>query len=74
MVLYSRAYQGLLGFELNHKNMSLDVGYRYFNGGQFQSNTYLTDPVSGYNYPTVAPAWKGTLAANEVFLDLRYAI
>lgn len=71
---HTLAYQGLLGLELTHKNMSLDFGYRYFNGGQFQSNTYITDPVSGYNYPTVTPAWKGTLTANEVFVDLRYII
>jgi hypothetical protein len=71
---HALAYQGLLGLELTHKNMSIDFGYRYFNGGQFQSNTYITNPVAGYNYPTLAPAWKGTLTANEVFVDLRYAI
>jgi hypothetical protein len=71
---YSLAYQALLGLELNHKNISLGLGYRYFNGGQFQSNNYIIDPVSGYNYPTASPPWKGSLAANEIFADLRFAI
>lgn len=67
------AWQLLIGLALvNNCQWGVDVGYRYFNGGKFESNNYLINVPSGLTQPLTVSPWKGTLTADEVFLDLKY--
>lgn len=61
----SQAMVGLM-FDLS-KSISIDTGYRYFNGGEFKSDDYIASSVYA---ATAAPPWTGTLQSNEVFLEL----
>lgn len=68
----SFAYQAMAGLMLElNKALSIDAGYRYFNGGDIQSNDYLQTATGA---SVVAPAWTGTLQSNEVFLEINFAI
>lgn len=73
----SFAYQFNAGLEWQYKRFSLDAGYRYFNGGNFESNNYLISRVTaaGTLLPsaTITP-WKGTLSANEFFVTAKVAV
>lgn len=63
----SLAYQFSAGLSFYHDtNFNLGVGYRYYNGGTFTSENYLTD-----QQVTVSP-WNGLIQANEFFIDLIY--
>lgn len=68
------AWQAMIGLELVGSNTwGFDLGYRYFDGGEFKTNNYLTDPaVNPPLPPTSAPPWSGTLTSNEVFLNFKY--
>lgn len=67
------AWQFMIGLSLiSNAKYGLDLGYRYFNGGNFESNNYITNVPPGLNQPLIASPWKGTLTANEVFLNLKY--
>ena len=65
----SLAWQLSAGLEIiNWKNFELAAGYRYYNGGTFESNNYIINDTSS------DPAWKGTVAANEGFVTISYNI
>jgi len=70
----SRSLSGqvMIGCELVHENFSGYVGYRYFNGGTFKSNNYLTSrnaSTDGTHAGTSVP-WKGKLRAHEFVVNL----
>lgn len=61
------AWQLSAGLELlSWRNFELAAGYRYYNGGNFQSNIFTIDDPS-YNTP-----WTGTFQANEGFVTITY--
>tara|TARA_R110002126_G_scaffold175960_1_gene324559 strand:+ start:11964 stop:12758 length:795 start_codon:yes stop_codon:yes gene_type:complete len=63
----SLAYQFSAGLNLyNNTHFNLGAGYRYYNGGVFTSENYLIE------HQITVPPWKGTLQANEFFIDLMY--
>lgn len=66
----SFAYQFNAGLEWQYERMGVDVGYRYFNAGSFQSNNYIIGVAGAGSIST----WKSTLGANEIFLTLKVAI
>lgn len=66
---YSIAAEGMLGLTwLLCDRFSFDIGYRFYYGGQFESNDYVIEPSAG----AAATPWKGKLLANEAFINLRY--
>lgn len=69
----SFAYEAMTGLMLvlSH-TVSIDGGYRYFNGGKFQSNTFVASQANGS--PLEGPAWTGKLTANEVFAEINFSI
>ena len=52
----------------NASNFNLGVGYRYYNGEGFASNSYTI------NDQLTSPPWTGTIQANEFFVQLGYKI
>ncbi|MFI4955973.1 MAG: outer membrane protein [Gammaproteobacteria bacterium] len=56
---------GGLNFHATH-NILLSLGYRYFNGGEFESDNKLKSPAMD-----IKP-WEGYLRANEVYLAFNY--
>lgn len=69
------AWQAFLGAEAVYADTwALDLGYRYFNGGHFESNNYLTNVPSGLTSQLTVSPWSGTLRANEWFINLKYFI
>ena len=73
----SLAYQFNAGLEWVYQRISIDIGYRYFNGGNFKSHDYLAtrvDGITGIPLHTIAiPAWNGTFSTNELFLTAKVA-
>lgn len=67
-VKHSFAWQISVGLDLTIcKNITLGIGYRYFDGGKFRSNDYTVNPISSFeNNPIEVPQWCGKLRANEV--------
>ncbi|MDZ4123912.1 MAG: hypothetical protein U1E02_07010, partial [Hydrogenophaga sp.] len=64
--------QVMVGFELTYENFLAYVGYRYFNGGSFKSNNYLTSrnaSTDGTHAGTSVP-WKGKLRAHEFVVNI----
>lgn len=58
-----------------NERMSIDLGYRWFYGGRFESNNYITNanPAVPTDVPPhLTPPWKGSLAANELYVCLNY--
>lgn len=74
----SFAYQVNSGLELVYKQACIDLGYRYFNSGNFQSNNYLVSYISGTTGGPIAPIaispWKGIFSANELYITAKIAI
>ena len=69
------AWQAFIAIEaLYGAQWALDIGYRYFDGGDFESNNFLTDIPSGLSSQVTASPWKGELTANEWFINLKYFI
>jgi opacity protein-like surface antigen len=71
------AWQLLAGLRLTcHERVTVDLNYRYFNGGTFKSNDYTIDlPVgAGTNQPISSPPWEGKLKANEVVVSANIAL
>lgn len=67
------AWQAIVGLQLVHaQTWGIDLGYRYLDGGRFESNNYLTSVPSGFTQPITTAPWTGKFVANEVFLNLRY--
>lgn len=77
----SFAWQLDAGFDWQFTDrFSVDIGYRYFSAGRFNSNdalvTRLDTSSSTYTpkYTTWKPAWLSSLTANELFITARVAI
>jgi hypothetical protein len=69
----SWAGQAVAALELAHSNFTFSCGYRYFNGGKFKSNNYLTSRNSAgdASHAGTAIPWVGHLRTNEFFASLR---
>lgn len=72
----SFAWQAAVGVNIkptfikNH-HLSVDLGYRYYNGGTFYGSNVIYSNVSGV--VPVTP-WSGQVKANQLFIDFRYTI
>lgn len=76
-VHYSLAAEALVGISWSiYKRTKLEFGYRFYYGGEFESNDYVTDVKPGEpgekNRATLSPSWKGHLLANEAFVNIVY--
>jgi len=61
--------QASAGLRMYSKSKSsLEVGYRYYNGGSFTSQDFVLDGAN------VLTPWKGTVQSNEFFIRLAYAL
>jgi len=68
---YSVAAQGMAGvYWAINKKFGLDMGYRFYYGGKFVTNTQTLDPITPS--PTMNPPWEAKLLTNEVFVNLKY--
>lgn len=68
------AFAGQLMLGINSKindRLSIDFGYRWFYGGKFESNNYVSN-VSLGTASQVVPPWRGTVKANELYVSLNY--
>jgi len=69
----SFAWQGSVGFnikpELSH--LSVDLGYRYFDGGGFATSSSIFTNASGW---LSASSWTGVLIANQAFIEFKYTV
>ncbi len=53
---------------------SVDLGYRYFDGGDFEGPNYVHS-VSGVTSSGLSvPPWKGNLCSNEAFINFNYLV
>ena len=70
---FSIAAQATVGLALTVcERTNLELGYRFYYGGTFKSNNYLTTSGTPAYVETIA--WEGTLKANELFVSLAYDI
>jgi len=54
--------------------LSVDMGYRYYYGGDFRSvSSIFITTGSGSPAAIAAPAWRGTLTANILFAEMRFS-
>jgi len=71
------AWQAMVGFRLRPKNsrLSLDLAYRYYNGGTFQGPSEIVN-YSGVHVGGTEQAtpWKGTFQTNQLYFALHIAI
>jgi opacity protein-like surface antigen len=69
----SFAWQGSVGFNIKPdiSHVSVDLGYRYFDGGQFAGSSNIYVNASGW---TSATPWAGTLIANQAFIEFKYTV
>lgn len=70
----SLAYQFNAGLEWQYERIALDLGYRYFNAGNYSSNNYLVTNMNTSGTPvttTGIAAWSGVLSANEVWVTAK---
>lgn len=72
----SFAAQGETGLAFNFTpKLALDLGYRYYYGGKFYGpNNIFVTTGSGTSTTADAPAWKGSLKANLLFANIRFAV
>jgi hypothetical protein len=69
------AGQALIGITTKFGcNFSLDIGYRWFYGGEFRSNDYTVDSNNVDTTPDITQPWIGKLMANEIFVSLNYSL
>ena len=72
----SFAAQAFIGLQYTACNwMKIGVGYRFFHGGDFCTNDYVTNPrfVPQQKFEDGAfpvDPWQGTLQANEIYLNV----
>lgn len=60
-----------VGIEYNCDCLDLSIGYRYFDGGKFKSNNYITDNLKAADYKEIkVPAWRCKFTSNEVVASL----
>lgn len=66
----SLAWQFSAGLNFyNTGKFNMAAGYRYYNGEQFTSNSYIISDT-----PSIATPWSGTIQANEFFIQLGYKL
>ncbi|HVT62045.1 MAG TPA: porin family protein [Legionellaceae bacterium] len=67
----SFAWQASVGLniQLSTSPLSVDVGYRFYDGGRFNTSNVLMSAQTGIG--TVSP-WSGTMQANQMFVDFKY--
>ena len=71
----SFAWQALaaLRFQFGCSPLSLDIGYRYYDGGRFFGpGTVVSNTPTGLGAKQSGKPWRGTLRANEIYLDLMF--
>jgi hypothetical protein len=80
------AYQLGLGVNLRtNKRFAVGIGYRYFNGGEFQTNHYFQDTnivfadadtreIADAFTPGLTTAWKGKLKTNELYANIQFTL
>lgn len=64
-----QASAGINIMPLTH--FSLDVGYRYYDGGNFNTSNSVYSDASGF---VSATPWKGNISANQLFIDFKYTL
>lgn len=69
----SFAWQGSVGLNIRPdiSHVSVDVGYRYFDGGTFTGPTNIYSDSSGF---VSATPWSGKLQANQAFVEFKYTV
>lgn len=67
------AWQGSLGVNINPNlsHFSVDVGYRYYDGGKFQGPGPIYTETASY---LVGAPWQGRLKTNQLFVDFKYTV
>lgn len=66
----SFAWQATAGLSIRPINhLSLDVGYRYYDGGNFETSSTTYSNTGGL---LSATPWAGHLSANQLFVDFKY--
>lgn len=73
----SFAWQGMGGFRIHPKEslLSLDLAYRYYNGGGFNTPSSVTDyNGTGQGEIDSVPAWTGTLQTNQLYFAINFSI
>ncbi|QBR85076.1 porin family protein [Legionella israelensis] len=68
----SFSWQGSLGlnFRPAQSHLSVDIGYRYFDGGKFEGSSLIYTNSAGW---LSAPPWRGRLKANQGFVEFKYS-
>lgn len=67
----SFAWQASAGFSIHPiTHLSLDVGYRYYDGGNLDTSNAITHSTTG-NSSSITP-WSGHLSMNQLFVDFKY--
>lgn len=73
----SFAWQGTGGLRIHpmRSKLSLDIAYRYYNGGTFETPSLVTD-YNGLDrgYTEKGKPWRGTLQTNQLYFSINFAI
>lgn len=69
----SFSWQGTVAFNVrpNQSHVSVDTGYRYFDGGEFKGPTSVYTNLNGFT--NVTP-WSGRVKADQFFVDFKYTV
>lgn len=69
----SFAWQGTVGLNIQPQQscMSVNLGYRYFDGGKFNGPRTVYTNSDGW---LTSAAWSGRLKANQLFVELKYSV
>lgn len=69
----SFAWQASAGvnFHPAGSHMSVDAGYRYYDGGKFNGPSTVYTNSNGFQ---TATPWSGRLKANQIFVDFKYTV
>ncbi|ANH13782.1 TPA: outer membrane protein [Legionella pneumophila] len=60
-----------LNFHPTGSHLSIDAGYRYYDGGQFNGPSVVYTNSDGFQTGT---PWSGRLKANQIFVDFKYTV
>ncbi len=68
----SFAWQGTLGFNIHpqQSHFSVNTGYRYFDGGNFNGSSNIYTNANGF---VTATPWSGSVKANQFFIEFQYS-
>lgn len=68
----SFAWQASAGLSIQPINhFSFDIGYRYYDGGNFNTSNVIYSDADGLG---IATPWSGKLASNQLFIDFKYTM